>query len=71
MVGSQCRRVKNSRAAARVRRVVIAADRDVGGTGQRNAVEAGRRWKVEGRTIRIAMPESVGDFNDLLNRGRE
>jgi putative DNA primase/helicase len=54
-----------------VRRVVIAADQDAVGTGQRNAIEAGRRWKAEGRTVRIAMPEIIGDFNDVLNRGRE
>jgi hypothetical protein len=54
-----------------VRRIIIAADRDATGTGQRNAVEAGQQWKAEGRTVRIAMPEIVGDFNNLLNRGQK
>jgi putative DNA primase/helicase len=50
-----------------VRRIVIAADRDVTGTGQRNAVDAGRRWRAEGRAVRIVLPETVGqDINDVL-----
>ena len=50
-----------------VRSIVIAADNDVSGTGQRNAVEAGRRWKAEGRTVRIVIPKVTGqDSNNAL-----
>jgi hypothetical protein len=50
-----------------VRSVVIAADNDVGGTGQRNALAARERWTDEGRAVRIVMPTASGDdFNDVL-----
>jgi hypothetical protein len=49
-----------------VRRIVIAADRDVSGTGQRNALAAYHRWSAEGRSVRIVIPTSLGDFNDAL-----
>ena len=50
-----------------VRGIVIAADNDVSGTGQRNAVEAGRRWKAEDRAVRIVIPKVVGqDSNNVL-----
>lgn len=53
-----------------VRAVTIAADADA--VGQREAQVAARRWRAEGRTVRIASPDSAGqDFNDLLqNRAR-
>ena len=52
-----------------VRRVVIAADNDVSGTGQRNALAAYQRWISEGRFVRIAMPPVAGDdFNDVLTK---
>lgn len=45
--------------------VVIAADPDV--PGQRAAEAAARRWRAEGRTVRIATPDHPDhDFNDLL-----
>jgi hypothetical protein len=47
-------------------RIVIVADRDAVGTGQRNAVTAGRRWEAEGRAVRIMMPKHIGDANDVL-----
>lgn len=48
-----------------VRVVTIAADADP--VGQREAQAAARRWQAEGRTVRIASPDSAGqDFNDLL-----
>ena len=48
--------LKTRRAAADVRRIVIAADNDVPGAGQRNALAAYDRWTAEGRSVRIKMP---------------
>jgi phage/plasmid primase-like uncharacterized protein len=54
-----------------VRRVLIAADRDVTGVGQRNALAAYERWTAEGRLVRIKMPPTAGaDFNDVVRRTR-
>ncbi len=48
-----------------VRSVVIATDNDE--PGRRAAFQAARRWRGEGRTVRIATPDKPGaDFNDLL-----
>jgi putative DNA primase/helicase len=45
--------------------VVIAADPDL--PGQRDAYAAARRWRAEGRAVRIATPDRPDlDFNDLL-----
>jgi phage/plasmid primase-like uncharacterized protein len=50
-----------------VRRIVIAADNDASGVGQRNALAAYDRWAAEGRSVRIVAPPVVGDdFNDVL-----
>jgi hypothetical protein len=47
--------------------VVICADNDASGTGQRAAHETGERWEAEGRRVRIAIPPEPGtDFNDML-----
>jgi hypothetical protein len=43
-----------------VQRVVIAADNDRSGAGQRNALVACRRWTAEGRAVRLAMPPTDG-----------
>ena len=57
-------RVAAAAAAGRMM-VVIAADPDL--PGHRAAVDAARRWRGEGRTVRIATPDAAGtDFNDLL-----
>lgn len=49
----------------RTRLVTIAADHD--GPGRRAAAGAARRWKAEGRTVRIVQPDAPGaDFNDVL-----
>jgi hypothetical protein len=49
------------------RRVVIAADRDGNGTGQRAALAAARRWNGEMRRVRIDLPPApFGDWNDAL-----
>jgi phage/plasmid primase-like uncharacterized protein len=54
-----------------VRRIVIAADNDASGVGQRNALAAYDRWAAEGRWVRIVAPPVIGaDFNDLLLAAR-
>jgi putative DNA primase/helicase len=54
-----------------VRRIVIAADNDASGVGQRNALAAYDRWTAEGRSVRIKTPPKTGDdFNDLLLAAR-
>ena len=48
--------------------VVICADHDANGTGERAAHYAAARWLAEGRRVRVAMPPETGtDFNDVLN----
>jgi phage/plasmid primase-like uncharacterized protein len=50
-----------------VREVVIAADRDENGAGQRAALSAQKRLQSEGRSVRILLPPNIGeDFNDVL-----
>jgi phage/plasmid primase-like uncharacterized protein len=52
---------------ADVRRVVVAADNDMNGVGQRAALSARERWVVEGRSVRILLPPNPGeDLNDVL-----
>ena len=54
-----------------VRRIIIAADNDVSGAGQRNALAAYDRWTAEGRSVRIKTPSDIGDdFNDVLIKRR-
>jgi hypothetical protein len=51
-----------------VRTVIILADNDANGAGERAARTAAARWLGEGRRVRIAMPPDPGsDFNDLLS----
>jgi putative DNA primase/helicase len=50
-----------------VREIIILADNDASGAGERAARKAAARWLAEGRTVRIAMPQEPGaDFNDVL-----
>ena len=50
-------------------RVVICADNDSNGVGQRAAHKAAQRFLREGRSVRIAVPPvSDTDFNDLMIR---
>ena len=50
-----------------VRRIIITADNDLSGAGQRNALAAYDRWTAEGRSVRVKIPPGVGDdFNDVL-----
>lgn len=52
-----------------VREVLIAADADA--PGREAARQASRRWKAEGRAVRVAMPDREGaDFNDVLKDRR-
>jgi DNA primase len=54
-----------------VRRVLIMADHDEHGAGERAAHAAGDRWQAEGRQVWVAMTEHAGtDANDLLLRGK-
>jgi hypothetical protein len=54
-----------------VRRIIIAADNDVSGAGQRNAIAAYDRWTAEGRSVRVKLPPNPGtDFNDVLLKRR-
>jgi putative DNA primase/helicase len=48
-----------------VRNIIIAADNDP--PGQRAAWTAARRWRAEGRDVRVALPDRADqDFNDVL-----
>jgi putative DNA primase/helicase len=50
--------------------IIIAADNDTSGQGQKAAEVAAERWTLEGRKVRIALPPIPGtDFNDLLLEG--
>jgi len=49
---------------AEIREVIILADGD--DPGEAAALDAARRWRREGRTVRIAHPPSGMDFNDVL-----
>jgi len=52
-----------------VREVIVAADNDA--PGREAARQAARRWKAEGRAVRVATPERDGaDFNDVLRERR-
>ena len=50
-----------------VRQVIILADDDFSGAGERTACSAAARWLAEGRRVRIVVPPEPGtDFNDML-----
>ena len=49
---------------AGVDEVIVLADGDE--PGEAAAVEAARKWKREGRMVRIARPPTGMDFNDVL-----
>jgi hypothetical protein len=56
---------------AGVRSIVILADHDRNGAGERAAQAAAQRWLAEGRRVQLAMPpEPDSDFADLtVGRG--
>jgi putative DNA primase/helicase len=59
--------IQNLVLPAAVREVIILADHDNNGVGQRSARIAGPRLVREGRKVRIALPPDPGtDFNDIL-----
>jgi putative DNA primase/helicase len=61
------RGIQNLVLPAEVSKVLITADHDASGTGERAAHDAAERWLAEGRRVRIAMPPDAGtDFNDVL-----
>ena len=52
---------------AEARKIVILADHDASGAGQRAALAAASRLQAEGRRVWLALPPKQGDdFNDLL-----
>jgi putative DNA primase/helicase len=62
--------IKNLRLPPEATNIVICADHDANGVGERAARDAAARWLAEGRRVRVAMPLELGaDFNDIL-RGR-
>jgi hypothetical protein len=53
-----------------VQKILICADRDKNGIGERCARAAAIRWVREGRQVRLALPpENFKDFNDALIGG--
>ena len=59
--------IKNLVLPAEATNVVVCADHDASGTGERAAHDAAARWLAEGRRVRVAMPPEFGaDFNDVL-----
>jgi hypothetical protein len=60
--------IKNLRLPPEAMHIVICADHDANGVGERAAHDAAARWLAEGRRVRVAKPpESDNDFNDVLN----
>ena len=53
-----------------IRDLVIAADRDSNGAGQRAAGELAARVEATGRTCEVWMPDRIGDFADELMEAR-
>ena len=50
-----------------IEQLVILADNDASGTGQKAAAECAARWSDAGREVTVLIPPEVGtDFNDLV-----
>lgn len=63
--------IKNLILPPDARMVLIAADNDANGTGQRAAKAAEARWLTEGRCVKVCIPPTPGtDWNDVLLAGR-
>jgi putative DNA primase/helicase len=58
--------IEKLRLPSNATQMVIAADNDMSGRGQRAAQFAAARWLAEGRRVRIALPPPGSDFNDVL-----
>jgi putative DNA primase/helicase len=59
--------IKNLMLPCDATHVLICADHDTNGTGERAAHGAATRWLAEGRRVRIAVPPELStDFNDVL-----
>ncbi len=59
--------IRNLVLPAEARMVLICADNDSNGVGQRDANAAAERFLAEGRRVRIALPPISGlDFNDIV-----
>jgi putative DNA primase/helicase len=67
LAGLSANGIKNLMLPADASQVVVCADHDASGTGERAAHNAAARWLAEGRRVRVAMPPAPGsDFNDVL-----
>jgi putative DNA primase/helicase len=59
--------IKNLTLPAEATQILVCADHDANGVGERAAHDAAERWLAEGRRVRVAMPPQAGiDFNDVL-----
>jgi len=58
--------LSRARVPACVRRLIIAADNDPTGEGFNAAVDAAEIFIARGIKVRIAIPASIGDFNNVL-----
>ena len=52
------------------RRLTIGADNDANGAGEKAAIAAARRFREEGREVKIIKPRGVKDYNDLVRASR-
>jgi hypothetical protein len=61
--------IKNLMLPPEATHVVICADHDANGVGERAAHDAAERWLGEGRRVRLALPPELNtDFNDVLTK---
>jgi putative DNA primase/helicase len=58
--------IENLRLPSHATHVVIAADNDLNGRGQRAAQHAATQWLAEGRHVRIALTPRGSDFNNVI-----
>src|SRR5262249_24885887 len=59
----------NFPALAAIEYLVIAADNDHSGDGQRDAEKTAERWSEAGCEVDVRITDEQGDFNDLLLKG--
>jgi putative DNA primase/helicase len=59
--------IENLRLPPEATHILVCADHDANGVGERAAHDGAARWVAEGRRVRVAMPPEPGtDFNDVL-----